>query len=299
MPEIVLRAEGLEKRYGTTVALRGVDLEIEAGGVVGLVGPNGAGKTTLVEIAEGLREPSSGRITVFGLDPARAGARLRERIGVQLQATSLPDRLRVAETLRLFAAFYSDARPVDEVLEQVGLSGAERQFTDDLSGGQRQRLSLGMALVHDPELLLLDEPTTGLDPEGRRRLHADIEALRDEGRTVLLTTHYIEEAERMADRVGVIRRGEIILVDETASLMKKLGRKHLSLQLQETMAELPESLDDWSLTLADSGRRLDLTLEGEYGEDGVEAGWLFSLYHPPLFPCMSSKELRVVPGEIE
>lgn len=223
MSEIVLHAEGLEKRYGDTMALRGIDLRIRAGGVVGLVGPNGAGKTTLVEIAEGLREPSGGRIAVFGLDPAGSGGRLRERIGVQLQATSLPDRLRVAETLRLFASFYRHSRPVGEVLQRVGLGGADRQFTDRLSGGQRQRLSLGMALVHDPELLLLDEPTTGLDPEGRRRLHADIEALRNEGRTVLLTTHYIEEAEKLCDRVLMIRDGAIVADGAPFELVRRAG----------------------------------------------------------------------------
>ena len=223
MSQIVLRAENLQKRYGDTVALRGIDLEIEAGGVVGLVGPNGAGKTTLVEIAEGLRAPTTGRITVFGRDPADVGSRLRERIGVQLQATSLPDRLRVGETLELFASFYEHPRPVEDVLAGVGLDDAARQFTDTLSGGQRQRLSLGMALVHDPELLLLDEPTTGLDPEARRRLHSDIEALRDEGRTVLLTTHYIEEAEELCDRVLMIRDGALVADGAPFELVRRAG----------------------------------------------------------------------------
>ncbi len=223
MSDTVVRAEGLRKTYGETIALRDVDLEIEAGGVVGIVGPNGAGKTTLVEILEGLREPTAGRSTVLGLDPRRDGPELRERIGVQLQSTSLPDRLRVAETLELFAAFYERARSTESVLEQVGLTGLEERFTDDLSGGERQRLALGMALVHDPELLLLDEPTSGLDPEARRALHDDLEALRSEGRTVLLTTHYIEEVEKLCDRVLVIRDGAIVADGAPFELVRRAG----------------------------------------------------------------------------
>lgn len=223
MTETVVRTEGLRKSYGATRALRGVDLEIGAGGVVGIVGPNGAGKTTLVEILEGLREPSAGRVEVLGLDPRRDTGRLRERIGVQLQSTSLPDRLTVLETLRLFAAFYPRPRPLEEVLEQVGLVGLEDRSTSALSGGERQRLVLGMALVHDPELVLLDEPTAGLDPEARRALHDDLEALRKAGRTVLMTTHYIEEVEKLCDRMIVVRNGEVVADGAPFELVRRAG----------------------------------------------------------------------------
>ena len=210
MTETAVRTRDLTKRYGDVVALRGVELEIGVGGIVGLVGPNGAGKTTLVEILEGLRRPDGGEVRVLGLDPRAEGERLRERMGVQLQETSLPGGLRVEETARLFAAFYADPRPVADVLRQVGLDGAAEHRVEDLSGGQRQRLALALALLPDPELLVLDEPTAGLDPEGRRALHEDLAALGAEGRTILLTTHYIEEAEKLCDRVLMIRDGEIV-----------------------------------------------------------------------------------------
>ena len=223
MDDVAIRTEGLEKRYGETRALRGVDLEIRTGEVVGLIGPNGAGKTTLVEILEGLREPSGGRVAVLGLDPRRDAEALHERIGVQLQSTSLPDRLRVLETLELFASLYERAHPVDEVLARLGLAGLEDRPTDTLSGGERQRLTLAMAMVHDPELLLLDEPTAGLDPEARRRLHDDLEALREGGRTVLMTTHYVEEVEELCDRVLVIRDGEIVADGTPFELVRRSG----------------------------------------------------------------------------
>ena len=238
MESIAIRTARLEKRYGATEALRGVDLEIRTGEVVGLIGPNGAGKTTLVEILEGLREPSAGRAIVLGLDPRRDGDALRERIGVQLQSTSLPDRLRVAETLELFASLYAQSRPVDEVIAQLRLGGLEDRPTDVLSGGERQRLALGMALINDPELLLLDEPTAGLDPEARRRLHADLDALRDGGRTVLLTTHYVEEVEELCDRVLVIRHGEIVADGTPFELARRSGgRTTLWLQVAGKLDE--------------------------------------------------------------
>ena len=207
---MTIRIDGLEKRYGSVVALRGIDLEIPGGGIVGLLGPNGAGKTTLVEILEGLREPTRGSVSVLGLDPTTQARRLKERLGVQLQSTSIPLDLTPAEVLGLYASFYPRSRPIDEGLEQVGLEAKRKALVRNLSGGQRQRLALGMALIHEPELLILDEPTTGLDPVARRGIHEVIRDYRASGHSVILTTHYIEEAELLCDRVIVIRAGEVV-----------------------------------------------------------------------------------------
>jgi len=200
----------LTKTYGTTEALRGIDLEIEEGGVFGLLGPNGAGKTTMVEILEGLRKPTSGEVSVLGLDPTRDTFALQQRIGAQLQATQIPNDLTAFEVLRLFAAFYERSLPIDEVLQRVHLDGKSKELTRNLSGGQKQRLAIGMALVHDPDLLIFDEPTSGLDPAARRQLHEIILELRDRGRTVILTTHYIEEAEKLCQRVVILNRGRVV-----------------------------------------------------------------------------------------
>ena len=207
---MVIQAAGLRKEYGSTAALRGIDLDIDSGGVVGILGPNGAGKTTLVEIFEGLRQPTSGSVSVLGLDPATQSRKLKERLGVQLQTTALPTELTVREVLRLFASFYESAQSADAILERVDLEGLAGQKADTLSGGQKQRLVVGIALIHDPELVMLDEPTTGLDPKARRDLHQIVRELRDQGRTTLLTTHYIEEAEHLCDRVIMLRQGEIV-----------------------------------------------------------------------------------------
>jgi ABC-2 type transport system ATP-binding protein len=205
-----IHVRALTKTYGSTRALRGIDLDIEAGGVFGLLGPNGAGKTTMVEILEGLREPTSGQVSVFGLDPTRDTTALQQRIGAQLQATQIPNDLTAAEVLRLFASFYDTSLPIDEVLERVNLEAKSRELTRNLSGGQKQRLAIGMALIHDPDLLIFDEPTSGLDPAARRQLHDIILELRDRGRTIILTTHYIEEAEKLCQRVVMLNRGEIV-----------------------------------------------------------------------------------------
>ena len=207
---MVIQVEGLQKRYGSTVALRGVDLDIDSGGVVGILGPNGAGKTTLVEILEGLRQPTSGRVSVLGLDPATQSRKLKERLGIQLQTTPLPTELTVRELLQLFASFYESAQTAEAILERVDLRKQAHQRADTLSGGQKQRLVVGIALIHEPELVMLDEPTTGLDPKARRDLHQVVRELREQGRTTLLTTHYIEEAEHLCDRVIILRRGEIV-----------------------------------------------------------------------------------------
>ena len=207
---MLIELRGLVKDYDGHRALAGVDLQIPAGGTIGLLGPNGAGKTTLVEILEGLREPTAGSASVFGLDPVRDARALRLKIGVQLQATALPQELRIAEVLRLYAALYPRTVPPRTVLEQVDLAGKERALVRTLSGGERQRLALALALLHDPELLILDEPTAALDPVARRGVHAIVERLAAAGKTVLLTTHYIEEAEKLCRRVILLRQGAVV-----------------------------------------------------------------------------------------
>lgn len=220
---MVIHTEALTKTYGSTHALREVDLEVEGGGIVGVLGPNGAGKTTLVEILEGLRLPSSGRVTVLDLDPTRERTELKHRIGVQLQSTTIPPDLTAYEVLRLYASFYRRALPVEEVLERMGLRDKARERAGRLSGGQQQRLALGMALIHDPELLIFDEPTTGLDPAARRQLHGIIRELHERGRTIILTTHYIEEAEKLCERVLIIRDGKIVADGSPFELVGRAG----------------------------------------------------------------------------
>ncbi len=204
-----IRLRSLTKTYGTTKALRGIDLDVDSGGIVGLLGPNGAGKTTMVEILEGLREPTSGQVSVLGLDPTRDTFELQQRIGAQLQATQIPNDLTAFEVLRLFASFYQRSLPVEEVLERVNLRAKSVELTRNLSGGQKQRLAIGMALIHDPELLIFDEPTSGLDPAARRQLHEIILELNERGRTIILTTHYIEEAEKLCERVVILNAGQV------------------------------------------------------------------------------------------
>ena len=210
--------DGLEKAYGEVKAVRGVSFSIEAGEIFGLLGPNGAGKTTTVEILEGYRTRDAGRVEVLGVDPASAGDDWRERIGVVLQSGSLYAQLTVLEILRLFGGYYERARDVDEVIGIVGLEAKRSQRVHTLSGGQKRRLDLGLALVGDPELVFLDEPTTGFDPEARRRALDTIRSLRDLGKTILLTTHYLDEAERLCDRVAVLRDGEIAALGRPGEL---------------------------------------------------------------------------------
>jgi ABC-2 type transport system ATP-binding protein len=210
LPEPVISIRGLRKSYGEVEAVRGIDLEVHAGEVFAFLGPNGAGKTTTVEILEGYRKRSGGEVSVLGEDPQRAGREWRERIGIVLQGGRLDPYLTVSESLGLYAGYFRAPRPVEEVVALVGLEGKAGERASKLSGGQQRRLDVGMALIGDPELLFLDEPTTGFDPSARRQFWDVIAGLRDLGKTVFLTTHYMEEAQRLADRVTIIAVGEIV-----------------------------------------------------------------------------------------
>ena len=234
----LVRVESLEKRYGDVHALRGVTFEIQKGEVFGLLGPNGAGKTTTIEILEGLRQPDAGRVSVCGLDPARESAQLKQRIGAQLQDTVLPDKMRVEEALNLFQSFYTRTATTAILLDRFGLAEKRRTFFEHLSGGQKQRLSLALALVNDPELVLLDEPTVGLDASVRRDIYALIEQFRSEKRTVLLTTHYIEEAERLCDRVAIVDYGRVIALGTPRQLKQgAAGTTRIEVRVARSMGD--------------------------------------------------------------
>jgi ABC-2 type transport system ATP-binding protein len=207
-----IAVRGLRKSYGKLEAVRGVDFEIEQGEVFGLLGPNGAGKTTTVEILEGYRRRDAGEVSVLGHDPQSPGPDFRQRIGVVLQQSELWPNITVRETHKIFAGYYERPRDVDEVIELVGLTGKRDARVKTLSGGQKRRLDLGLALVGDPDLVFLDEPTTGFDPAARRAAWEMIRSLRGLGKTVLLTTHYLDEAEQLADRVAVMRDGTIVKI---------------------------------------------------------------------------------------
>src|ERR1700726_3472550 len=223
MNNSILQVENLVKRYGDVEAVRGVSFNVEEGEVFGLLGPNGAGKTSTVEIMEGLRTLDSGRVSVCGLDPQRNAQELKHEIGAALQSTSLPDKLRVMEALRLFSSFYKRRRNPEELLKRFGLEEKRNAFYSQLSGGQKQRLALAMALVNDPKVLFFDEPTAGLDPQVRREIYDIIEELRREKKTILMTTHYIEEAERLCDRVAIIDHGKVIACGSPRELKQRSG----------------------------------------------------------------------------
>src|SRR5882672_4193698 len=227
---LAIRCRDLRKTYEAkppVEAVRGLDLEVRAGECFGLLGPNGAGKTTTVEILEGILEPSGGEVEVLGLRWGRDDRDLRQRIGVSLQETKLADKLTVEETVTLFGSFYRKGRPAPEVMREVGLIEKRQSWVTNLSGGQKQRLAVACALVGDPDLLFLDEPTTGLDPQSRRQLWEIIRDLRSRGRTILLTTHYMDEAERLCDHVAVVDHGKVIALGSPATLIASLGGEHV------------------------------------------------------------------------
>jgi ABC-2 type transport system ATP-binding protein len=216
-PIVVVR--DLVKSYGSAQAVRGVSLSIKTGEIFGLLGPNGAGKTTTLECIIGLRQPDSGHIEVCGYNALAQSKEVKQRIGVQLQATALQDKIRVREALALFASFYKKHADPDSLLERFSLVDKARSRFETLSSGQKQRLAIALALINEPEVLLLDEPTAGLDPQSRRELHGVVRQMREEGRTVLLTTHYIEEAEQLCDRIAIIDQGKIIATGTPAELV--------------------------------------------------------------------------------
>jgi ABC-2 type transport system ATP-binding protein len=231
MSERAIRVKDLRKQYrgrdGPVDAVNGLDLEVEVGECFGLLGPNGAGKTTTVEILEGLNRPTAGDVEVLGMRWRDHETAIRERIGVTLQDTRFPDKQTVREMLTIFRSFYRTGLEPDDVLARVSLEAKANSYVENLSGGQQQRLAVAIALVGDPELLFLDEPTTGLDPQSRRQLWDVIRGLRDRGRTVVLTTHYMDEAERLCDRVAIIDHGKIIALGSPAELIARVGGEHI------------------------------------------------------------------------
>jgi ABC-2 type transport system ATP-binding protein len=218
---MVIEVENLVKNYGTVKAVNDISFQVNSGETFGMLGPNGAGKTTTVEIIEGLRTADSGQVSVLGMDVARVPTRIKQRIGIQLQAPSLLPLLSVQEILDLFGGFYERSLPVNDVLEMLALQDSRKVLVKNLSGGQQQRLSVAMALINDPDIAFLDEPTTGLDPQARRSLWSVIGDMRSKSKTIFLTTHYMEEAERLCDRVAVIDYGKIIALGSPRELINE------------------------------------------------------------------------------
>jgi len=223
---VVVGVKNLVKQYPGTKAVDDISFDVYQGEIFGMVGPNGAGKTTTIECLEGLRRPDGGSIQVLGLDPLRDRYQVRERIGVQFQSAALPDRIKVWEALDLFAAFYR--RPVDwqPLLEQMGLAEKRDAYFGKLSGGQKQRVFIALALVNNPDLAFLDELTTGLDPQARRAMWDEVRSIRERGTTVFLTTHFMEEAERLCDRVAIMDHGKIVALDTPQNLIDSLGAEN-------------------------------------------------------------------------
>jgi ABC-2 type transport system ATP-binding protein len=262
----VIHVSSIRKTYGKTVAVEDVSFDVDDGEIFGLIGPNGAGKTTTMECVEGIRRPNSGSITVLGLDPIRDVYALQERIGVQLQQAQLQKRIKVWEAIQLWGSLYKTPSTMgDQLLEQLGLAEKRNAWFMTLSGGQKQRLFIALALINDPEVVFLDELTTGLDPQARRRIWDLVRSIRERGKTVFLTTHLMEEAERLCDRVAIIDRGRIIDIDQPQRLVDKYCPER-SVTLATVDAHAPECLarisaspviqQDSRYTIRGSGDRL-------------------------------------------
>ena len=241
MTEFAVHCEALLKRYGNVVAVDGISLHVRRGECFGLLGPNGAGKTTTIEILEGLIAPDAGEVEVLGMRWATDEHELRQRLGIHLQETQLPEKLTVEEVLRLFRSFYRRGRTIEELLQVVEIDSKRHSRVGRLSGGQKQRLSLACALAGDPDLLFLDEPTTGLDPQSRRQLWQLLDRFRSAGGTILLTTHYMDEAESLCDRVAVIDHGKVITLGTPGDLIASLGAPKVVVQ-QGTLEDVFMSL---------------------------------------------------------
>jgi ABC-2 type transport system ATP-binding protein len=261
--EFAIYVRGLRKSYGSFEAVKGIDFEVRPGEVFGLLGPNGAGKTSTVEILEGLRPRTSGDVKVLDFDPDRQKQRLKDQIGVCLQATNLPDKITVNESLQLFGSFYTRKIDGEPLLKRLQLWDKKDAGYATLSGGQKQRLALALALINDPQLLFLDEPTTGLDPQVRLEIRDLIEELKAEKRTIVMTTHYIEEAERLCDRVAIIDSGEIIASGSPRELQaKSANQAAIEIALaQPWSGELPAWPHAVRSTLSDDGRQIKVTSE--------------------------------------
>ncbi len=262
MNDSPISVHGLRKRYGDFEAVRGIDFQVAPGEVFGLLGPNGAGKTTTVEILEGLRARSSGEVSVLGYDPGIEPRELKERIGVCLQATNLPDKITVREAIDLFSALYRRNGDTKRLLQRLQLWEKRNDYYSHLSGGQKQRLALALALINDPQLLFLDEPTTGLDPQVRLEIHCLIQELKDARRTILLTTHYIEEAEKLCDRVAIIDEGRVIAMGTPREIQARtLGQSRIEIKCAQPIPDgaPPAALQSEKVTFGEDRRTLVVT----------------------------------------
>ena len=296
MTEPIVKIKDLKKNYGQVQALKGISFEVKRGEVFTLIGPNGAGKTTALEIIEGLRKKDSGEIEVFGLNVEKELSKIKPRIGVQLQHGALYEHLTAREILNLFASFYKKKVNIERIIKKGALGEIAHMRTEALSGGQLQRLRIITTLVNDPELLFLDEPTTGLDPQSRRYIWNMMEDLRREGKTILLTTHYMEEAETLADRVAIIDEGKMLAVGTPEELIAKYGGEAVMyIQTEGKLKDegLEETEKGYRIKLKDAGREAPQVL-ADLGREGVKVKYV-EIKTPTLedvFLNLTGKELR-------